>query len=65
MQCAHANARLRGIQTKDFVSAVCDDCEESWMGPSYDWESRRGAVHKVPEWVKRLLDPPRRNEKPA
>lgn len=39
----------------DFVNATCDDCEENWRGPAYDWTSPRGQLHKVPDWVRRLI----------
>lgn len=59
--CEHKKAKLIGVQSLDFVNAICDDCEESWRGPSYDWTSSRGRLHQVPDWVRRLIvkDPPK------
>ena len=54
--CTHENARLIGVQSLDFVNAACSDCEETWRGPAYDWTSPRGRSHKVPDWVRRLIE---------
>jgi hypothetical protein len=54
-ECKHPNARLVGVKSLDFVNAYCADCDLGWIGPSYDWTSRQGAVHRVPAWVRRLI----------
>jgi len=53
--CAHTNAVLVGRRTIDFVSARCPDCEEIWRGPCYDWTSKLGSRHLLPDWVRRLV----------
>lgn len=56
MNCEHKNAKLVGIQSLDFVNAYCEDCEQIWRGPSYDWKSKKGNSHRVPDWVRRLIE---------